>query len=61
MTTATAGLATARTNRDAVRAEALKARTDAITALGALPEKPAKPVLTKSGEKGKDKPKKKGD
>ncbi len=61
VTTATAGLATARTNRDAVRAEALKARTDAITALGALPEKPAKPVLTKSGEKGKDKPKKKGD
>ncbi len=58
--TATAGLATARTNRDAVRADALKARADAITALGALPEKPAKPVLTKSGENGKDKPRKKG-
>ena len=61
VTTATASLATARTNRDAVRTEALKARTDAITALGALPEKPAKPVLTQSGGQGKDKPKKKGD
>lgn len=61
VSSATAALATARTNRDAVRTEALKARTDAITALGALPEKPAKPVLTKSGEKGKNKPKKKGD
>ena len=48
-----------------VRTEALKARTDAITALGPLPEKPAKPVLTKLGDEGKgknkDKPKKKGD
>jgi hypothetical protein len=65
VSSATAALATARTNRDAVRTEALKARTDAITALGALPEKPAKPVLASKGkdgkDKGKDKPKKKGD
>ncbi len=58
---ATVALATARNNRDAVRTEALKARADAITALGPLPEKPAKPVLTKSGDQGKGKPKKKGD
>jgi hypothetical protein len=66
VSSATAALATARTSRDAVRTEALKARTDAITALGPLPEKPAKPVLTKlgnegKGKEGKDKPKKKGD
>jgi len=65
VSSATAVLATARTSRDAVRTEALKARTDAITALGPLPEKPAKPVLTKLGNEGKgkdkDKPKKKGD
>jgi hypothetical protein len=58
VTTATATLATARTTRDAVRIEALKARADALAALGALPEKPAKPVLTSKGNEGKGKPKK---
>ena len=60
VSSATAALAAARTSRDAVRTEALKARTDAITALGALPEKPAKPVLSSKGNEGKGKPKKKG-
>jgi hypothetical protein len=52
---ATAALATARTKRDGVRTEALTARGEAVTALGALPEKPAKPVLTKLGNDGKGK------
>ncbi len=49
----------ARATREQVRTDALKAYNDAISALGALPEKPAKPVLGSGTGLGSDKGKNK--
>jgi hypothetical protein len=51
---------TARATREKVRTDALKGYNDAISALGALPEKPAKPVLGKGSGLGSDKGKNQG-
>ena len=51
---------TARVNREKARTGAMVAYNDAISALGPLPEKPAKPVLGRGSGLGSDKGKNKG-